>query len=382
MNQLAPLPTETRDALAYVSSESASSATLPPVCYSDSGIFDYEVENLFRRGWVSIGRADSCPAAGDFKVFQIGTISVLLIRNQSGQLKSFANTCRHRGSTLLEGHGSCKRIRCPFHSWTYDLDGELTFAPRMKHAGELDAKYYGLVEFSLTEQEGFVFINPEKNCDASDWFKDFSIIHAPWQLSEWETTRNREFVVNCNWKAFIEVFNEYYHLPYVHPSSIGGFYPEPDAPNSVDGCFTTQFGDITANASLLSEHQSQALPAAKCLTGRNAQGIRYTWVYPNVTFAAAADCLWIYSAYPISATKTHIMQTVCFPPGSLEREDFAELSEHYYERIDLAVQEDLPFLYSQQTGLSSPYARPGRFSELEPSVANFAHWYANNMQAD
>ena len=115
------------------------------------------------------------------------------------------------------------------------------------------------------------------------------------------------------------------------------------------------------------------------IAGRAATGTRYTWVYPNLTFALSQDSMWIYQALPVSAGRCRVTQTICFPRASTELGDFEARAAHYYERIDTAIAEDTPFLLEQQLGLASRFAQPGRFSALEPSVANFAFWYAGQL---
>lgn len=366
--------------LSQVTADRDVSPTLPPACYTDHDVFRYEINTLFRRCWLGVGRADRWLAPGDFVSRDIGGVPLILIRNEDGDLKAFANTCRHRGSLLLKGDGNCKKIRCPFHCWTYDLDGRLIFAPRMDGMTGFDTGDYGLAEFRTGVVDGFTFVSLDAAAgELDEWLGDFTLMHAAWGLGQWATARVREFEVRCNWKSFLEVFNEYYHLPYVHPASINRMYPEPDDVDQVSGNYTTQFGNTQGNAALLSDRQGQAFPHAASLIGRERNGIRYTWVYPNLTFAASSDSLWMYEAYPITPNRSHIVQTVCFPAQTTALTDFPGRAKHYYERIDTAIEEDIPFLEQQQAGLSSPFAEPGRFSPLEPSVANFADWYAGRL---
>ena len=193
------------------------------------------------------------------------------------------------------------------------------------------------------------------------------------------STRRREFEVACNWKLFMEVFNEYYHLPYVHPDSIGGIYNTPDDLDPVNGNYVTQFGSTEGTGALLTDSQEQALPAIGSLAGKDALGTRYTWMFPNMTFAAGKESIWVYDVHPLSPTRTRAGMTVCFPSETVARDDFDRLVQHYYQRMDAALDEDIPALENQQAGLQSPLARQGRFSHLEPSVATFACWYADRM---
>lgn len=353
---------------------------IPPACYSDDALLTLERQAVFLEGWVGLGRSGRWLRAGDYSALDIAGEPVIIVRSRAGKLKAFANSCRHRGSRILAGEGNCSKIKCPFHWWTYDLDGRLRVCSRMEKATGFDAAEYGLVEFAVAERDGFAWLGFDRETSSiDDWLGDFSSLHAPWKLEQWRTTREREFDVDCNWKTFIEVFNEYYHLPMVHPDSISRLYPEPEAADATRGEYTTQFGATDGAAALLEQAQRFALPVAPGLQGREAMGTRYTWVFPNITFALSQDSMWIYRVFPLAADRCRVAQSICFPGATLELDDFEERAAHYYERIDAALAEDLPFLLEQQAGLASRFARQGRFSALEPSVARFAWWYARRL---
>lgn len=373
---------ELKRQLSDVTAERNVTLGIPPACYADSEVLKQERKAIFQQGWICLGRADRWPATGDYTAMDIAGVPLIVLRNKSGELKAFANSCRHRGSQLLSGDGNCKKIKCPFHWWTYDLDGRLKLYPRMEKARDFDPAEFGLVEFPLRCEDGFAFTSFDESPVAlEEWIGDFARMHSPWGLAEWKTTRLREFEVDCNWKTFIEVFNEYYHLPMVHPDSINWLYPEPDDVDQVSGQYTTQFGATEGNAALLADSQQQALPGAAGLSGRERSGTRYTWVYPNMTFAASQDSLWMYQSFPITPDRCRVVQSICFPAESVKLKDFESRAQYYYRRIDAALAEDLPFLQRQQLGLNSRFAKQGRFAALEPSVANFAYWYASRMAA-
>jgi phenylpropionate dioxygenase-like ring-hydroxylating dioxygenase large terminal subunit len=369
-----------RQQLEAVLPDENRSLGIPPACYADDGLRALEQRAVFHHGWLTLGRADRWPDVGDYSALEIGGVPLIVLRNNSGELKAFANSCRHRGSQMLTGDGNCKKIKCPFHWWTYDLDGRLKVYSRMENAVDFNPDEFGLVEFPVVMHEGFAFTSFADEPPAiAAWLADFSHYHEPWGLERWKVTRVREFEVQCNWKTFIEVFNEYYHLPMVHPDSINWLYPEPDAVDTVDGQFTTQFGATEGAAALLEDAQQYALPIANGLQGRSAKGTRYTWIYPNTTFALSQDSMWMYQAFPLSADRCRVMQTICFPAESVALSDFDDRASHYYARIDAALKEDLPFLRQQQVGLNSMFARQGRFAALEPSVGKFAYWYAQRL---
>ena len=105
--------------------DACQSLGIPPACYADNDLLELERRAVFVNGWVSLGRADRWPNSGDYSAMNIAAEPVIVVRSKSGSLKAFANSCRHRGSQLLTGNGNCKKIKCPFHWWTYDLEGQL-----------------------------------------------------------------------------------------------------------------------------------------------------------------------------------------------------------------------------------------------------------------
>jgi phenylpropionate dioxygenase-like ring-hydroxylating dioxygenase large terminal subunit len=193
------------------------------------------------------------------------------------------------------------------------------------------------------------------------------------------TTRRREFTVDCNWKEFAEVFNEYYHLPYVHPGSISDTYDDPDEPEDVVGAWATHSSTTQGTGGLLEADQAKALPRIGALTDREAGGVRYSWLHPTLVIATGAEGMWMYEVYPDGPNRCRCAQVVCFPAETVALDRFAAVAEAYYERFDVAIAEDIPMLERQHRGMQSPFAEQGRFSYLEPNVARFASWYADRL---
>ena len=373
------LPSGLAENLAACLLPAASASTLPAVCYSDGEVHQVERDTVFRRGWIGVGRFDRWPDVGDFSAIDLGGVPVVVVRD-TDRLRAFANTCSHRSSQVMVGDGNCSRMRCPFHFWTYALDGRLLGAPSMQRTDGFDRDEHGLHEFALVERYGFVFVSLEGSPPPIDeWLGDFGEIHEASNLAGLVTTHRREFTVECNWKGFAEVFNEYYHLPYVHPGSIDSTYDDPDEPDVVVGAFATHFGTTQGTGGLLEDEQHRALPEMPGLSDREAHGVRYSWIFPNTVIATGAEGMWMYEVYPDGPDRCRCAQVVCFPPETVAMAGFHEVAESYYERFDVAINEDIPVLEQQHLGMCSPFAGQGRFSYLEPNVARFATWYAERL---
>ena len=367
-------------ALGDVSSDISVSSTLPPACYSGTDVLAAELSGLLRRSWLGVARADELKAPGDYRVLELAGTSTILVRDDEGRLRAFANVCRHRGTRLLDGAGNAAHIRCPFHGWTYGLDGSLRGATRMGATRGFRHADMGLSEFRTAERGGFVFVtSTDETPDIDDWLGSFDSLLAPWQLQDLVTIRRRELDVDCNWKLFLEVFNESYHLEYVHSATFGGIYLEPEPPDEVGDCVHSSFSPTAGTGGLRADEQDHVLPAMPGLGVRERAGTRYTWVFPALTFAAGGEALWAYGARPLGPRRCRVTQWVCFPPRNLATPGFEAKSQRYLARMDEALAEDIAVLERQQLGMDSPFARAGRWSDLERGAAAFAAWYARRL---
>ena len=358
----------------------ASASTLPPECYTGAEVLALEASGLLRRSWLGVARADEWREPGDYAAFDLAGAPVIVLRDEERRLRAFANTCRHRGTRLLDGRGNAQRIRCPFHGWTYGLDGGLRGATRMGATRGFRRADMGLVEFRTAERGGFVFVAlSDETPGIDEWLGAFDALHAPWRLDELVTTRRRELEVECNWKLFLEVFNESYHLEYVHAATFGDIYLEPERPDAVGGCVQSSFSPTAGTGGLKVDEQGHALPFMPGLGPRERAGTRYTWVFPSLTFAAGSEALWAYAARALGPKRCRVTQWVCFPAETAAAPGFEAKAERYYARMDEALAEDIAVLERQQLGMASPFARPGRWSDLEQGAAAFAAWYAKRL---
>lgn len=356
--------------------------TLPSWCYTSAAFNRGETARLFGKAWNCVGRADRLAGPGDYVALEVAGVPVIVLRDRAGELRAFANVCRHRGMQLLEGAGNCKGIKCPYHGWFYSLSGRLTAAPKMKRSAGFDAAAHGLKSLRLEAHEGFIFLDLTGEAAPLEvYLAGLSGIVAPYRLAEMVCTRRREFTVDCNWKLFIEIFLEYYHLRSVHPDSLDGIaFQDPDPPEAVDGAFATQFGGHEGTSGLIKDGSARALPSIPGLPERLRNGTRYTVVYPGLIFALTTDSMWSYVCTPEGPGRTRVLMENCFPREAVESGEFEALSPGYYERSDVGLAEDIAVLTRQQKALGSPFASPGRFCYLEELTSLFDRWVAEAIQ--
>ncbi len=194
--------------------------TLPWSWYTDPAVLQLERERIFRRSWQYVGRQDEVPESGSFVATHAGDIPVVLVRDEEGTLRAFLNVCRHRGSLVCEGSGSRATLQCPYHAWTYGLDGRLVAAPRFSREGGTDHERLGLIQLQLDTWGPLVFVNPDVDAAPLDEFLGDvpdRIAEAGVDLGSLRYLQRAESELAANWKISAENFLECYHCPVAHP---------------------------------------------------------------------------------------------------------------------------------------------------------------------
>ena len=198
-------------------------STLPGPLFSDPSVYAREVERLFRTSWHCVGRADEVGEPGSLRTYEVAGSGVVVTRSASGELKAFHNVCRHRGTRVVEeeaAHG-LKRIVCPYHAWTYDLDGRLLGAPHMSEAEGFDRKEFGLHPASVATWRGFLFLHlSPRPPSLESSLGGLPARAAPYPLERLRRTHRVTYDIAANWKLVVQNANECYHCPGVHPQLV------------------------------------------------------------------------------------------------------------------------------------------------------------------
>jgi len=198
----------------------ADGRTIPFDWYSDPAVLRLERERIFRRTWQYAGRVDQAAEPGAFFTCELAGIPVVVVRDEQGALRGFLNVCRHRGSLVCEGEGRRASLQCPYHAWTYGLDGRLITAPRAKREGGIESPELGLVRLKLDTWGPLVFVNPDPDAAPLEEFLDGMperIADAGIDLDALRFLQRSESDLDCNWKVSAENFLECYHCPTAHP---------------------------------------------------------------------------------------------------------------------------------------------------------------------
>jgi len=196
-----------------------NSWTLPADVYLDPALLEREKQSLFGRTWQIVGRRDQVGNPGDYFTAELTGEPLLIVRGNDGVLRGFYNVCRHRAGPPAEGCGSRKVFRCGYHGWTYSLDGRLLNAPEMDGTANFDHSQFGLQPVPIGEWGAWVFVNLDAKAEAlAPSLHELPEQAAKYQLENLKLADRREYVMDCNWKVYIDNYLEGYHLPSVHPS--------------------------------------------------------------------------------------------------------------------------------------------------------------------
>jgi phenylpropionate dioxygenase-like ring-hydroxylating dioxygenase large terminal subunit len=207
--------------------------TLPASWYSDPEIARLEQERIFRHGWHYGGPSEQVSEPGSFFTCRAGSTPVVVVRARDGELRAHINVCRHRGHEVASGCGRRETLQCPYHAWTYDLDGSLKAAPRSDREASFDASEFGLLPASVEQWGPLVLVSPDPNAPPLHTvLGDLPLQLAVHGLDTEPLVyrgRSREQVIDANWKIVVENFLECYHCPTAHKSFSTLIDVDPDA---------------------------------------------------------------------------------------------------------------------------------------------------------
>ena len=207
--------------------------SVPAHHYFDEQRFRVEVDRIFRRIPLLLAPSVELPNPGDYKAMSVCGTPIVLVRNSAGEIRAYFNSCNHRGTCLVDdGNGNTKRFACPYHGWTFDLEGELTAIVSEGNFGEIDKSKYGLVSLPVTERAGLIWctLNPHSNVDFDAFLAGYDDLLAEFGFETWHLFQTRT-LRGPNWKIAYDGYLDFYHLPVLHrttfpdiPSNKGNYY--------------------------------------------------------------------------------------------------------------------------------------------------------------
>jgi len=363
MNAIEPLSTFKTD---------SSRDGLPPWTYFNAELLELEKSQLFRKTWQCVGHSSDIPEAGDYLAFGIVGERALIVRGKDGQIRAFHNVCRHRGSRVVANdHGHCKSaLVCPFHGWSYNLDGTLRAVPQARSFPALDAKEHGLQPVDLEIWHGFIFVRfvAGNQPPLPKVMARYDEAVRPYRLDEVKPYSGfRTEAMPVNWKAVRDVDNEGYHVPVAHPALqdlYGANYD--DSPSSIltEGTFNQG-----RNRYWSVRQYRKILPHMEHLPEKRQSQWNYVGVSPNLVFMLYPDLVGFYQEFPVAADKT--VQRIAYYARPDSRRE-ARLSRYLAHRIDkITLKEDAQLIAWSWEAMQSSGFRGMILGDNESGVRSY-----------
>lgn len=366
--------------------------TLPAEAYYEPDIYRRELNEIWYRHWVYLCRADDLEGPGAFRTETIGAQSILLLRDDSGALKAFHNTCRHRGSQLCaerEGRFRSKSVVCPYHQWSYDFQGRLRGTTSLAEAPDFRKEDYPLYPVAVKEWAGCVFVSlADDPPEHLETLRDASDNTGNWPLADLVTGHRWRKTIECNWKVFWENFNECLHCPTVHPelSALVPIYKrrtilpqdDPDWRDNEGSDDPRYRGGLRRGAETWSmDGQIHGARFEDLSEADRAAGALYYVNTPSVFIAAHPDYMRIVRILPLGPERMEIQAEWLFPSETLA--DPAFNLANVVDFGKLVMEQDGAVSEVNQRGLRALPHRHGVLMPEEHYVALFYGWYRKAM---
>jgi len=386
--------------------------TLDRAFYTDPRLFERDVERVFLRQWLLAGHVSRIPARGDYFLFEFAGESLIVIRGRDGEVHALLNVCRHRGSRVCaEATGNARALVCPYHAWSYAVDGSLNAARFMPD--DFDRSRFGLHRAHARVHQGLIFVSlADAPLDLEPAAREIEAFFGPHDLDRARIAARRRYPVAANWKLVVENFLECYHCGPAHPEYC---VANPSAWHFDAGDKGQRFDALLkawekSAAALGHKIGSAGTDLRSCPPDRQYYGFNRVPLEPGYRTAsrggepvaplmgrfeaydggetqaavgpqcgiiAYGDYALIFQFVPISANETAMELTWLVDGAAREGVDYEV--EHLTWLWDVTTEQDKKITVENQLGVNSRFYRPGPYSEGEPTTADFTAWYLEQV---
>ncbi len=352
---------------------------MPTSVYTSEDFVEAELKHVFSKDWYCVGRADALSKTGDYVTAELAGQPIVVLRDADHQLRAMSNVCLHRMSTLLQGRGNAKTIVCPYHAWTYNLDGKLRGAPAMSQNEGFCKDHYRLPQVRCEEWLGWVFVCLDPDAQAvSVQLSEVEDMISAYDMTNYSESFYEEHVWNTNWKVLAENFMESYHLPVCHAGTIGGLSKLEDMvcpPGRPAFNYHTILKDESLRIAMAHPTKNNRLK------GEERRTTYLLALYPSLMITLTPGYFWYISLHPKGPGQVHIRF------GGGMSNDFAEdtdVDENFTQLktlLDEVNIEDRGCTEKVFNGLCSDAATPGHLSHLERPNYDFAQYLMGKIAA-
>jgi choline monooxygenase len=340
----------------------AEAFTPPSTWYTDPRILDLEQRTVLSHAWQFVGRSEQVRNPGHYLTSEVAGEPIVVVRGNDRVLRGFFNVCRHHAAAVVtESEGKAENLRCPYHSWTYDLTGALIRTPEFGGVANFDRSANGLVPIQVAEWQGWVFAKLDARGPALKEFLGGDLLERtePLNLERLSWFGRRSYFLNCNWKVFVDNYLDGgYHVPHIH----GGLSSVLD-----NSKYTIETGErFCLQSSPIAADKGEAETAA---VRKGAQAL-YVWLYPNFMINIYQDVMDTNLVIPRGVDKTEVIFDYYFADVSQSAREKNLASIAVSEQIQA---EDVAICESVQRGLNSRAYDSGRLSVRREAGEHLFH---------
>jgi phenylpropionate dioxygenase-like ring-hydroxylating dioxygenase large terminal subunit len=379
----------TSDEIAAVREQPERSSWLPAQCYTDPAFYELEKERMFRRSWLSVGRTEQVSNPGDYFAINLFGEPLIIVRDKGGIVRALSNVCPHRWM-LLVGHdadstfpfktepcGNRRSFQCPFHLWSFDLDGKMIGAPGMEEAEDFNKQDWSLPQFRVELWGGFIFVNldPEAEPLAPQLATLDPFVEA-YELDRLRTIGTLEYECDWNWKISVEAGSESYHHQGLHQNLLEDLLPAAMSEiESTRGPYSL-YRNPTADGSPV----PTAFPPPAGLSDRQRSCLKLVTIFPYTMFFMLPESTGYLQLIPESHDKHRLRYVLLAHPNIDQHENPEEVANVLRETFDVVHQQDMAAGRYCWAGAQSSLARPGRRSHLETQLWQMHNWLLDQLE--
>lgn len=367
----------------------ARATTLPPEAYTSEAFYEWEVENIFKKEWQCLAHLSQIPNAGDFITLDLLGEPLIVVHGKDGAVRVLSRTCPHRGMDIMppgfgrDGHGTgeptgetgaghARLLLCPYHAWTFELDGRLKACPEMHQAEGFTRDAFGLREFRSEIWNGFVFGNLDgQAAPLAPRLAGMDADFGQWNTAGMQLVIQREWDCPFNWKVLVENFMESYHHLGAHAKTLQPMMPARDTWNEQERELYVRC-HLPFKESVLDElHRREhtfGFPTIETLDASKKTESGLFLVFPHFLAFTLPDRIVWYRVVPLGPGRIKLLTTMLVPKETAARPDFEALLEPETPLFFEFHLEDMEMCTAIQRGMSSLGAQRGRLSHLEMSV--------------
>jgi choline monooxygenase len=370
----------TRPVTAWEDRGVSRSSTLPADWYTSQELFDLEQRTLFRRVWTCVGRTEQLAKPGDYFTCEVANEQVIVARDRGGTLRALSNICLHRAGPVALECGNRKAFQCPYHGWTYELDGRLRRCTGMEGTEDFDPGSMRLPEFRVDTWGPLVWVTLDDSTPSLDeWLADITPRMANYRLDEMEYIGGRSWTLPCNWKMYVDNYMEGYHIPFIHPGLTQALSPSVYTyrlgtwSNEQYGAEPHPRGPGSRVAGMLGSVQAlrELKPPIETLEGPERNGYYFFWLFPHHTLNLMPDGFLLFSIKPLGPELTR-SSFVWWMPKARSFEDRL-LQAGLVNFGHLVNTEDAEITMHAQKGMRSSVYSQGRYAAQQEMCLHHFH---------